>query len=115
MYETTGWLVFSGLVFPLLFLPFNRTTSMLMFWSIGMSLIFWGWLNFINFDGRHPWDQKWESSMPVDGQFDSMLLRLLYKKYIDGANIPNSAWEDYHMCVQHNVCVRLMTGHNRKP
>ena len=73
-----------------------------MFLSVGMSMLFGAWLQFINFDGSWPADQ------PADSDYIASKLEIArLDRLASTGPWPSSAeWDDYRRCMKLNVCVR---------
>jgi hypothetical protein len=108
MYPVSTW-IGAGIGLPFLLLAFAplfgfRTAlegAWYAFLSIGMALVFHGWLQFINFDGSWPWDQPFQEFYSVSKEEDARIWAA-----VDLPTMTNRDWDDYHRCRDHNVCVR---------
>lgn len=82
------------------------------FFSLGMSMFFLGWLQFINFDGSWPPDQ------PPDKQFHLKRTKADEKRLwnvIGGIEtMTKQDWDDFHRCKGLNVCVRRFQGQRQQ-
>lgn len=79
------------------------------FLSLGMLMIFFAWLQFIDFDGSWPADQPIERDFflrRTRGDEQRIWTRV-------GDNMTDSDWKDYHRCLEVNVCVRRFAGMRR--
>lgn len=82
------------------------------FFSIGLYLIFLGWLQFINFDGGWPADQ------PADKDFYLRITKAdeqrIWNSMGEMSTMTAQDWDDYHRCNKLNVCVRRFQGQRRE-
>ncbi|MCA0300764.1 MAG: hypothetical protein LCH95_00015 [Proteobacteria bacterium] len=82
------------------------------FFSIGLLMIFWGWLQFINFDGG------WPSNQPPDKQFYSWRTsadeKRIWNAMGEMSTMTEQDWDDYHRCKKLNVCVRRFQGQRKE-
>jgi len=82
------------------------------FFSIGMYMIFLGWLQLINFDGGWPADQ------PPDKEFYHRRTKADERRIWDAmgemSTMTDQDWTDYHRCKDMNVCVRRFQGQRKE-
>lgn len=75
-------------------------------------MIFWGWLQFINFDGG------WPSDQPPDKEFYLRLTKADEKRIWNAmgemSTMTKADWDDYHRCMKLNVCVRRFQGQRKQ-
>jgi len=115
MYHTLGDQLFnataSSLLFGLIGAPFKMywRTFRSIFLSVGMLMIFFAWLQFIDFDGSWPADQ------PIEREFYQRRTRADEQRIWTrvGDNMTDVDWRDYRRCRAVNVCVRRFAGMRR--
>lgn len=82
------------------------------FFSIGLMMIFLGWLQFINFDGG------WPSDQPPDREFYHWRTKAdedrIWRALGDTSIRTKQEWDDYHRCRDMNVCVRRFQGQRKE-
>lgn len=82
------------------------------FFSIGLFMIFSGWLQFINFDGG------WPSDQPPDKENYRRLTKADERRIRDAmgemSTMSKQDWDDYHRCKDMNVCVRRFQGQRKE-
>lgn len=82
------------------------------FFSIGLYMIFLGWLQFINFDGG------WPSNQPPDKDFYLRITKADEKRIWNAmgemSTMTKDDWDDYHRCMKLNVCVRRFQGQRKE-
>ena len=82
------------------------------FFSLGLLMIFWGWLQFINFDGGWPSDQR------PDKEFYQLRTKADEKRIWNAmgnmSTMTKADWDDYHRCNDLNVCVRRFQGQRKE-
>lgn len=82
------------------------------FFSIGLYMIFLGWLQFINFDGGWPADQ------PADKDYYLRITKAdeqrIWNAMREISTMTKQDWDDYHRCKQLNVCVRWLQGQRKE-
>ena len=82
------------------------------FFSLGLFMIFQGWLQFINFNGGWPADQ------PPDTEVHHWQTKAdeqrIWAKVDPIQNMTSRDWDDYHRCKDLNVCVRRFAGLRRE-
>jgi len=81
------------------------------FFSIGLMMIFWAWLQFINFDGGWPSDQPPDKSLTLTEADKTRIWNAMG----DMSTMTKAEWDDYHRCMQLNVCVRRFQGQRYDP
>jgi len=79
------------------------------FFSLGLFMIFQGWLQFINFDGGWPADQPPDKEV-YRWQTKANEQRIWNAIGPDLATMTARDWDDYHRCGKLNVCVRKFQG-----
>lgn len=82
------------------------------FFSLGLYMIFQGWLQFINFDGGWPADQppdqevyRWQTKADEQRIWNAMG---------EMSTMTKEDWDDYHRCKKLNVCVRRFQGQRKE-
>jgi hypothetical protein len=78
------------------------------FFSLGMSMFFLGWLQFINFDGSWPADQPPDKGIAGKRTKAEAAKLEAFLASIDPMTTQD--WDDYHRCKGLNVCVRRFQG-----
>ncbi len=78
------------------------------FFSLGMSMFFLGWLQFINFDGSWPPDQPPDKGIAGKRTKAEAARLEAFLASIDTMDARD--WDDYRRCRDLNVCVRRFQG-----
>lgn len=100
-----GDYIFSAICLTILIGIFNIRAATAFFMSIGMLMIFFAWLQWINFDGSWPSNQPRMNDYKISKAKLDKLDDLIYTKgKLD--DLTSTDWEDYRRCKNLNVCVR---------